>query len=91
MQEAGEHLEAAACNILLVGLTWPPLDGSAAGTSVDLHVESARQWVTVVVERLLNWSDRAHKIAAALERSGFSAPNVHTARKNSPGRSTRPK
>ena len=69
MREVAEHLQRAATDIELISLSWPVPDESPADIGIDLHVESSRQWVGIVVERLQVWSERANKIAAALDRS----------------------
>ena len=70
MQEVAEQLDVAAENIEFVSLTWPVHDGPAAEAALDLQLEAAREWVSIVVERLQAWTKRAQEMAAALERSG---------------------
>jgi hypothetical protein len=70
MQEVADQLTAAAENIEFVSLTWPVHDGPGAEPALDLQLEAAREWVSIVVERMQAWTKRAHEITAALERSG---------------------
>jgi hypothetical protein len=68
MEAVAEYLEAAASDVLLVGLNWPEHDDSSTNVAIDLHVESARLWVASVIDRLEVWSERARQIADALAR-----------------------
>jgi hypothetical protein len=68
MEAVAEYLEAAASDILLVGLNWPEHDESSAHAAIDLHVESAQLWVASVIDRLEVWSTRARQVADALAR-----------------------
>jgi hypothetical protein len=63
MEAVAAYLEAAASDILLVGLNW-----SSAHAAIDLHVESAQLWVASVIDRLEVWSTRARQVADALAR-----------------------